>query len=236
MNDNISAPWIFAIDTEDYAGNFERELCAYLTGRTGDCEVGDDLAKLFSQETGLEPFENVTQEADEHGCYRPVTIYPTPGWFGNGLGGSFKDGQEEKSLTHYKKAAAEIYGGYAKAPRGHLEVLAGNDKEAKAELKRLGWTVKTCEKAIAEYEKRIAEAQALTKTPKYPGAYNSVAILFDTKPTKSQITLMKERAAKFAELPEDDYGQKPLKRRISKITGFRLIEQKVSRTTSEISA
>jgi hypothetical protein len=34
--------YVFIIDTEQYAGNFEREMCAYCTGILGDCEVGED--------------------------------------------------------------------------------------------------------------------------------------------------------------------------------------------------
>jgi len=40
----------FIIDTDQYAGNFEREMCAYLTGTVGECGVGDEFAELFSKE------------------------------------------------------------------------------------------------------------------------------------------------------------------------------------------
>lgn len=233
MSHEPSAPYFFVIDTEDYAGNFERQLCAYITGRVGECGVGDDMAALFKEETGQEAFDNVIEEPDEHGCHRPATIYRTPGWFSNGLGGSFRDGQEAESLAHYKKAAANIYGGYAKPARHYLEVLSGTDKKAKAELVRLGWTVKACKENIARHEKEIAKAQALTKTPKYPGAYNSVAISFDSKPTAKQIALMKERAVAFAAMPAKTYGGPPRGPRISKITGFRLIKQTVKRQLDE---
>ena len=33
------------VDTENYAGNFERELVAYATGCYGDCGVGDGEAE-----------------------------------------------------------------------------------------------------------------------------------------------------------------------------------------------
>ena len=33
------------IDTDTYAGNFERELCAYVTGIVRDCEVGIEIAE-----------------------------------------------------------------------------------------------------------------------------------------------------------------------------------------------
>lgn len=41
---------IFIVDTGSYSGNFEREMVAYMTGCTGECEVGDDLAELANAE------------------------------------------------------------------------------------------------------------------------------------------------------------------------------------------
>lgn len=121
--------YLFIIDTADYAGNFERELCAYITGRIGGCGVGDDMAGLFLKEMGLEQFENVIEQPDDHGCWRPTSI---------------------------------------------------------------------CE-----------------DNP------NSVEIYFGEKPTKEQIELMKERAQKFAQMP-DKWTQKS---NISKILGFRLVHR-----------
>lgn len=80
---------IVVIDTDSYAGNFEREMCAYITGQIGDCGVGDKKATLAAedlaevtifngeeQEPILEYFEySVEQEGDDHGCYRPVQIW-----------------------------------------------------------------------------------------------------------------------------------------------------------------
>lgn len=144
MTDTPSADWIFVIDTEDYAGNFERALCGYLTGRIGECEVGVKEATAFMEETGMEPFDNVIDEPDDHGCRRPVTIYPTAGVKGE--------------------------------------------------------------------------------------PYQSVAISFETEPSADQIALMKERAYQFAALLGRTYGDEPARPRISKITGFRLIKQTITRT------
>lgn len=84
MFDSIP-PFAFVIDTEEYAGNFERQLCAFITGVIGECGVGQEEANLFLQSQGLpklHPFQDcVTEVADEHGCHRPVAIWPTPGWY-----------------------------------------------------------------------------------------------------------------------------------------------------------
>ena len=62
----------FVIDTDQYAGNFEREMCAYVTGRYGECGVGEEIV-----EDGIaEQFNNVIDMSDDSNCYRPVTCYP----------------------------------------------------------------------------------------------------------------------------------------------------------------
>lgn len=70
--------YLFIIDTNQYSGNFEREMCAYLTGCIGDCGVGDKMSRLFYDEVDDpddELFENIAYIPDEHGCSRPATIW-----------------------------------------------------------------------------------------------------------------------------------------------------------------
>lgn len=68
----------FIIETSDYAGNFERQLCAYLTGRVGECTVGEELARVAKRELPTEAcnwFEDhAFMEPDDHGVFRPVAI------------------------------------------------------------------------------------------------------------------------------------------------------------------
>lgn len=220
MNENLNAPWLFVIDTENYAGNFERELCAYITGRVGECGVGDDMAELFKQEVG-EPFENVVEEGDEHGCYRPATIYPSLGWYNDGMGGHYKEGQEAEALINYRKNAAAHHRGNGLGIQ-YLKRWRAGDREG---LIKAGWDEESLVKSAAEDEAKAVKAEKTTKLGKYP-AYNSVAISFGKKPTEKQIALMKKRAQLFAEM-KCEYSNNP---RISKITGFRLIENKVKRT------
>ena len=226
MNENLNAPWLFVIDTEDYAGNFERELCAYITGRVGECGVGDDMAKHFTDAIKDISFEHVVDEADEHGCYRPATAYPTPGWFNDGMGGHYQLGGEKAALIAYRKTTAayhrnSCYSGYWKEwqenPESHERYI------------KSGWTEEKLKKAVEESEKEAQKAEKTTKLSKYP-AYQSVAISFDKKPTQEQIDLMKSRAYSFATMKEKwSRGGT----RISKITGFRLIKNKIKRTAQE---
>lgn len=69
--------FIFVVKTDNYAGNYEREMCAFLTGVMGDCEVGDVSAGLYALKyPGDNPWqEKLLQVSDEHGCHRPVSIW-----------------------------------------------------------------------------------------------------------------------------------------------------------------
>lgn len=85
---------MFIVDTEQYAGNFERELTAWITGAVGECEVGREFANIAEKELPLDTrkwFEmNVTNCPDDRGCYRPTSLWETPGWYNNGSGKEFK--------------------------------------------------------------------------------------------------------------------------------------------------
>lgn len=84
----FAAPWVFIIDTDQYAGNFEREMCAYCTGTVGQCEVGGEMTTLFKEDFELEddkygednPFMDYIDNwvMDEDGCGRPTSIWGNP--------------------------------------------------------------------------------------------------------------------------------------------------------------
>ena len=59
------------VKTNQYAGNFERELCAHLTGIIGECEVGEE----YVHEAITEIFEDsVAEMPDDNGTRRPVSL------------------------------------------------------------------------------------------------------------------------------------------------------------------
>ena len=98
---------IFIVETEDYSGNFERDMVAYMTGHVGQCGVGSKLADLARSEWAA-VFEDdededrdyeddeaifglpVPLQFDGEGCSRPATIWPTEGWVNNGHGESVR--------------------------------------------------------------------------------------------------------------------------------------------------
>ncbi len=204
MIDNPNVPFMFIVDTNKYSGNFERQMTAYVTGRIGECMVGEPEARIFYQEMGLKdgkdkkfsdyeqgdwrgislecsyedfdnPFQFVINLGDEHGCHRPTTLYPTPGWFSIG-GDCFRDGEEEKALE------------------------ARNKKNAEAK-----------DSPLRKY-----------------GANNSVAIFMDREPTTEEITILKERAYKFAEFCKTHPNE--FEQREISIEGFRIVKKETTET------
>jgi hypothetical protein len=107
MSGSVTEQLIFVVHTDSYSGNFEREMCAFLTGQIGDCGVGDDMANLFEEELGedlKEAFaEIIKQVADEdHGdCFRPCVIWPTPGRGNDGMGQHFDLTPEYATKRYY---------------------------------------------------------------------------------------------------------------------------------------
>ncbi len=103
MRANMNKRYIFVVDCDRYSGNYERDMTAFMTGRYGECEVGDRSAVLFIEQTGIDPETfDIINVADDSGCHRPCSIFPTPGYFNNGLGGHFLDGQEKQAKEHHR--------------------------------------------------------------------------------------------------------------------------------------
>ena len=106
--------YVIIVRTDSYAGNFERELCAHLTGIVGECEVGEE----YADESIESIFEDtVAHIPDDNGCRRPVSLggcTKTAGFNGNDVviwlnGLPSTEQQElikERALT-FNKAAAE---------------------------------------------------------------------------------------------------------------------------------
>lgn len=98
---------VVAIDTTDYSGNFERKMCAFVTGVVGECEVGADLAEGTIndlEEGGCASFlewidEHIVHESDDNGCHRPCSIWPTPGRVNNGSGQHFNEADLPKDQS-----------------------------------------------------------------------------------------------------------------------------------------
>jgi hypothetical protein len=97
--------YLLIIDTEKYAGGFEREMCAYTTGQLGECGVGSKEADIFREEVDKEAVEwldnNIENVSDNHGVFRPVCLSATPGWFNSGMGKMYRDSEQVDGATKY---------------------------------------------------------------------------------------------------------------------------------------
>lgn len=215
--------WIFIIDTDQYAGNFEREMCAYITGHTGECGVGGELAGCLKKDTGLNPdtfFSNVLQVADEDGCCRPVEIQPNPNWFNDGHGNEWKitDNDVEKQLKKYVKSVTDYWTPWIKQKESYIPELKTGKVIA-------NWTIEAARREIASHKKEIEKAKKQKIVARYP-AYNSVGIWFESEPSEKQIELMKSRAKKYK---IGKLYKQP------KIEDFRLLHEETTIKTTEIS-
>lgn len=201
----MSKQFGFIVDTNEYSGNFEREMCAFMTGHIGDCGVGEKEAEEYKEI--YEPLIGVEQIEDEHhhDVYRPVAIITTPNVWNNGLGFHFVDGQEEEALRAYQKYVKEEKEKWINITEGHRGKSVPT------------WTDEAIDKAVACYKKEIEDAMNKTEVEKYP-AYQSVLIYFEDVPTEETIEFLKKRAYEYAE---------QYKRIKLEITGFRIYEKEV---------
>jgi hypothetical protein len=77
--------YLYIIDTDSYAGNFSREMCAFITGVVGECYVGLEESLIVRGELTPEEFawfkDNVFSFSDDHGVSRPCSTFPNPRWY-----------------------------------------------------------------------------------------------------------------------------------------------------------
>jgi hypothetical protein len=209
------------IDTEQYAGNFEREMCAHLTGQYGDCGVGSKIAAGVVDDIKHLAWwtRHIAQEANEHGTRRPVSISPTPGWFNNGVGGHYRDVPEE-----YERAQDERIASTIKCQAGQKKVVQDRLDKGNFETEGPGaWTKEACERHIAACEATVRRAikQGLQRHP----AYLSVAIFVKEFPPQEVLDELKERAGEFVDKLATSAGYRSDRGEKIVIKGVRLVEQ-----------
>lgn len=104
VNESTITSIVVAIDTDQYSGNFERQMCAYITGRVGECGVGEELVaeaeEALTEEVRDWLCEHVIDEPDDNGCHRPTSIWPTPNRANDGFG-NHRDATPEEEAKGY---------------------------------------------------------------------------------------------------------------------------------------
>lgn len=91
--------YLFVIDTENYAGDFIRQMIDHIL-----C-----INSLHDVECPVSCADRRETEDDELDWGE---IYPTPGWFNNGMQGEFRDGDEELAQEEYVQANLEYAAEY----------------------------------------------------------------------------------------------------------------------------
>jgi hypothetical protein len=103
---NLKTGYVFIIDTNEYAGNFEREMCAYVTGCVGECEVGEE----FVDEETTQIFENfIKQVPDDDDCYRPCSTISSPNNKGNNSVAIYFENKPQNELITLMKVRANQF-------------------------------------------------------------------------------------------------------------------------------
>src|SRR5512135_82994 len=97
--------YVFVVDTDSYAGNFERELSSFVVGRCdefGD-HRGNPYKELYTKELPADPFDGLIGsrvcDPGDDGIHRaPMDLAPTPGYSNDGRGNvkKLKPGQKLK--------------------------------------------------------------------------------------------------------------------------------------------
>ncbi len=114
--DSPGPRWAFVVDTDSYAGNFERELSSFVVGRCdehGD-HRGGPYREMYEKDFGIhgssgeeDPFEDLVEaRVDDHGddaiCRAPMALAPTPGYSNDGSGNvsKVKPGETSKHAAY----------------------------------------------------------------------------------------------------------------------------------------
>lgn len=144
--DEINSPWAIVIDTDKYAGNFEREMCAFCTGCTGECGVGEETSAMFYADLCIDEddydnplrFDNIiSQQPDDHGCCRPVSITPGPDGKYNSLAIFFEEKPSAEQIGVIRQRAGEFAKSKPEGRMGQFSQFPGQIRSMKlVELKR----------------------------------------------------------------------------------------------------
>lgn len=212
--------YALVIDTDQYSGNFEREMTSYCTNMAfprGEEYITDEVEHAAWWKANAAEW---TEDSDRYP--EACSIWPTPGILNNGMGWHYEDTPENRELAAIKSRESQI--AYHARQKAEVEerLRTGNFEGS--------WTQEACERTLKSIETSIANAGRFVAWP----AYESVAIYCSEIPPAEVIAEVRERAEKFGPVFALTYrGSK------AKITvkGIRLvaIEKTVVKTEIDVS-
>lgn len=100
-DETIKTRFLFVVDTDRYAGNFERELVAYMTGAVGECGVGEEYAEQVPQSIHKLFSWNLDAQPDDSGCLHSSTLVATTGWHNDGWGNHYRNAPGQEPTPPY---------------------------------------------------------------------------------------------------------------------------------------
>lgn len=227
---------LLVIHTNFYAGNFERQMAAFITGEVGECEVGKEY---FNSDYDYSMFKGIVKHIpDDHFVFRPVTIYPNPAYRNNGLGYHYRLDDPDGLLTALKKYKEYRLRDHIKQIEDYSKVI--NDYEKNGEdgshfknYKRAGWDISSLRDAIKNLNIKNEEINKMTVDDiESFDAYQSVAISFYKNTINDDIiNVIKERSMEFINLfnkPHFSNFRSREKYSNLSIEGFELIKLRIS--------
>lgn len=186
---NLWEGYAVVFDVNKYAGNFERQMVAYITGIVGDCGAGIKESNSFKEECGDLNFGGVVRQVpDEHGCYRPASIVPSPYYWNDGMGNchpNTKQSDDPSVVSKHKKS---------------LQDRADHVKKVYSHMP---------EYAEQEYQ-RVLKDEFNQKIHHFPAYMSVICFLFD-EPDSETLDTMVDRAKKFCKQYTDHRGVGGLK-------------------------
>ena len=97
--------YAFVVDTNAYAGNFEREMTAFSTGQyeTRGEEEGEEYDEVFPDDEVFSEDEpgliSITPPCNDFADV--CSIYPTPGWVNDGNGREYRLAEAPAGINHW---------------------------------------------------------------------------------------------------------------------------------------
>ena len=181
--------YVLCLDTDKYAGNFERQTVAYATGQVGECGVGVEQSELFEAEVRAhEQIEELQEKVfsmsdDDSRCNRPASIQATPGWVNDGLGSQYRQSNDTpptpEQIEKYRASHRASMIHYLESARKSTETGYG------------GWT----KEGLEREEKRFKAID--DEIPKWWPAYSTVGIFLREPLSEPTLKLVVSRAKEY---------------------------------------
>lgn len=192
---NPNVPYILVVDTDQYAGNFERELTGFCTGQH-DGTHGDIEAEKFDEYLEENDLDSdwearIVTSPDDSGYARVCTVWMTPGRLSNGMGWTYDDNDEAAALDARQRAIDSMISYHASQRAMCERRLAEQDFE---EDNGRGWTKEACERTLVGFDASVKRAGEFYKYP----AGESVGIFLNNVPSDADMKIFRDRLTEFA--------------------------------------